>query len=38
MKEERGYFMFNFNDNTVSLYHTQNIEVDESNTLFELEY
>jgi hypothetical protein len=33
-----GYFMFNFNDNTVSLYHTQNIEVDESNTLFELEY
>jgi hypothetical protein len=33
-----GYFMFNFNDNTVTLYHTQNIEVDESNTLFELEY
>ena len=33
-----GYFMFNFNDNTVTLYHTENIEQNDSNTLFEVEF
>jgi hypothetical protein len=33
-----GYFMFNFNDDTVTLYHTENIEQNDSNTLFELEF
>jgi hypothetical protein len=33
-----GYFIFNFNDNTITLYHTQNIEEDDSNTLFEVEF
>ena len=33
-----GYFMFNFNNNTITLYHTQNIEQDDSNTLFEVEF
>ena len=33
-----GYFMFNFNDNTITLYHTQNIEENDSNTLFEVEF
>jgi hypothetical protein len=33
-----GYFMFNFNDGTVTLYHTENIEVNDSNTLFEIDF
>jgi hypothetical protein len=33
-----GYFIFNFNDNTVTLYHTENIEQNDSNTLFETEF
>jgi hypothetical protein len=33
-----GYFMFNFNDNTITLYHTENIEQNDSNTLFEVEF
>ena len=33
-----GYFMFNFNDNTITLYHTENIEENDSNTLFEVEF
>jgi hypothetical protein len=33
-----GYFIFNFNDNTITLYHTENIEENDSNTLFEVEF
>jgi hypothetical protein len=33
-----GYFIFNINDNTVTLYHTENIEQNDSNTLFETEF
>jgi hypothetical protein len=33
-----GYFIFNFNDNTVTLYHTENIETGDSNTLFETNF
>ena len=33
-----GYFMFNFNDDTATLYHTENIEQNDSNTLFEVEF
>jgi hypothetical protein len=33
-----GYFMFNFNDDTVTLYHAENIEQNDSNTLFEVEF
>ena len=33
-----GYFIFNFNDNTVTLYHTENIETGDTNTLFETEF
>lgn len=33
-----GYFMFNFNDNSVTLYHTENVEENDSNTLFEVEF
>ena len=31
-------FIFNFNDNTVTLYHTENIETGDTNTLFETEF
>jgi len=33
-----GYFIFNFNDDTATLYHTENIEQNDSNTLFEVEF
>jgi hypothetical protein len=33
-----GYFVFNFNDDTVTLYHTENVEENDSNTLFEVEF
>ena len=33
-----GYFMFNFNDGTVTLYHTENVEENVSNTLFEIDF
>lgn len=33
-----GYFIFNFNDNTITLYHTENIETGDSNTLFETNF
>lgn len=34
----QGRFEFNFNDGTIFLYHTENYEQQESNTLFEVEY
>jgi len=34
----QGRFEFNFNDGTIFLYHTENFEEQETNTLFEVEY
>jgi hypothetical protein len=34
----QGYFVFNFTDGTITLYHTDNIEESESNTLFEIDF
>ena len=34
----QGYFMFNFNNGSITLYHTDNIESQESNTLFEVKF
>ena len=34
----QGYFVFNFNDGTVTLYHTENVEENVSNTLFEIDF
>jgi hypothetical protein len=34
----QGRFEFNFNDGTIFLYHTENYEEQESNTLFEVEF
>lgn len=33
-----GYFMFDFNNDSVTLYHTENVEENDSNTLFEVEF
>ena len=33
-----GYFIFDFNNNSVTLYHTENVEENDSNTLFEVEF
>jgi len=34
----QGYFVFNFTDDIITLYHTDNIEESESNTLFEIDF
>lgn len=34
----QGRFEFNFNDNTIFLYHTENFDEQSSDTLFEIEY
>jgi hypothetical protein len=33
-----GYFIFNFTDGTITLYHTENIEENEKDTLFEIDF
>ena len=33
-----GYFIFDFDNNSVTLYHTENVEENDSNTLFEVEF
>ena len=33
-----GYFIFDFKNNSVTLYHTENVEENDSNTLFEIEF
>jgi hypothetical protein len=34
----QGMFIFNFNDSTITLEHTDNVEESESNTLFEVKF
>ena len=34
----QGYFMFNFNDGTITLYHTENVEENVRDTLFEIDF